>query len=184
MHPILARGSRLALYLGAWTLLGVPLAALLSLSGAASPARSAIICVPLTLVYAFFCLSAWYVARSTPLGAAGQGRVLVTALTAAVMSSAAWLVVARAWLQLFVEGESLAAVNRTFPALRALVFGFGALLYLLSMAVSYLFAAFELSREAERRGLEGQVLAREAELRSLRAQIDPHFLFKDRKSVV
>jgi len=64
-----------------------------------------------------------------------------------------------------------------------LIFGFGLLLYLLSISVSYLLAAFERSREAERRGLEAQVLAREAELRSLRTQIDPHFLFNTLHSI-
>ena len=36
---------------------------------------------------------------------------------------------------------------------------------------------FEESRATDRRTLEVQVLAREAELRSLRSQLDPHFLF-------
>jgi LytS/YehU family sensor histidine kinase len=58
-----------------------------------------------------------------------------------------------------------------------LIFGVGVLLYLLSLAISYLLEGFERTRDAERRALEGQVLAREAELRSLRSQIDPHFLF-------
>jgi hypothetical protein len=182
MHPILARGSRLALYLGAWTLVGVLLAALLAGPGGLTAARSLVVSIPLALVYAFFCLSAWYVARSTPLGPTGGVRLIATALTASVISSAAWLAVARGWLELFAEGGRLSPPE-LFPALRALIFGFGLLLYLLSISVSYLLAAFERSREAERRGLEAQVLAREAELRSLRTQIDPHFLFNTLHSI-
>src|SRR5262245_55066556 len=182
MHPILARGSRLALYLGAWTLVGMLLAALLAGPGGLTVVRSLVVSIPLALVYAFFCLSAWYVARSTPLGPTGGVRLIATALTASIISSAAWLVVARGWLELFAAGSRLAR-RELFPALRALIFGVGLLLYLLSISISYMLAAFERSREAERRGLEAQVLAREAELRSLRTQIDPHFLFNTLHSI-
>ena len=182
MHPILARGSRLALYLAVWTFLGLLLAALLTGPGGLAAAQALGIALPLALAYAFVCLSAWYVARSTPLGPTGPVRLIATALTSSMISSALWLVVARGWLEVFTRGSELAS-TRVFLAVRPLIFGFGVLLYLLSLAISYLLAAFELSRQAERRGLEAQVHAREAELRSLRAQIDPHFLFNSLHSI-
>jgi hypothetical protein len=182
MHPILARASRLALYLSIWTIIGLLLAALLAGAGGLAAVQALAIALPIALVYAFFCLSAWYVARSTPIVPTGAVRLIATALTSSTISSAAWLVVARGWLEIFTRGSELAPA-RAFLAVRPVIFGFGVLLYLLSLAISYLLAAFELSRQAERRGLEAQVHAREAELRSLRAQIDPHFLFNSLHSI-
>lgn len=183
MHPILARRGRLALYLGVCLLMGVLLAGLLAGQGGLTWAASFAVALPLATAFGFVCLSAWYVSRSMPLATTGAVRILATAIAAAAISSGAWLLIARGWVEVFARGARMFDVGHAFPALRGLVFGFGVLLYLLSLAVSYLLAAFEASRESERRALEGQVLAREAELRSLRAQIDPHFLFNSLHSI-
>ncbi|MEP6916264.1 MAG: histidine kinase [Acidobacteriota bacterium] len=183
MHPILARGSRLALYLGVWVFVGLLLAGLLSGQGIVRPGPSLLFAMPLAVTYAFFCLSAWYVARSTPLAATGAVRVTTTAVTAAVVSAAGWLALARAWTALLAHHSPELAAPGAAARIGPLIFGFGLLLYLLSLAVSYLLGSFEQSRETERRGLQIQVLAREAELRSLRAQIDPHFLFNSLHSI-
>ena len=87
-----------------------------------------------------------------------------------------------AWMALLATRWP-AHTTRSFAAIQTLLFGAGVLLYLLALAVSYVFVVFEASQDAQRRGLQGQVLAREAELRSLRAQIDPHFLFNSLHSI-
>jgi hypothetical protein len=181
MHPILARATRLALYLAFWLVVGILLAALLTSQAQLSVAESLLAAVPLAAMYAFVCLSAWYVARSMPLGTGGL-RAAATVTTASLASASAWALLARGWTRLLQWGGML-DVAATAASVYALIFGFGVLLYLLSIAGSYLLVTFEHSREAERRGLEVQVYAREAGLRSLRAQIDPHFLFNSLHSI-
>jgi hypothetical protein len=183
MHPILAGGSRLALYLGSWAFVGGLLAALLVGRVAATWPGATAVSLPLAMAYAFICLSAWYVARSLPLRATSRLRIVSTALATSAVSSAGWLLMARVWTDGLRARGWLSGPAPDRGGLETLVFGLGVLLYLLSLAVSYLLITFEETRDAEQRALRVRVLAREAELRSLRAQIDPHFLFNSLHSI-
>jgi hypothetical protein len=184
MHPILARPGRLAAYAAIWPPLGALLAASLTLQGVLPFSQAIVFAVPISVAYGFLCLSAWYASRGLPINRVDMIRVVVTAFAAAFVSSALWLLASRGWLSTvggFARwgGDPASVFKRSAPTL----FAFGFLLYLLAIAVSYLGAAYEASREAERRGLQLQVQAREAELRALRAQIDPHFLFNSLQSI-
>src|SRR5258708_6189352 len=183
MHPILARPGRLVAYIAIWLPLGVLLAAVLALQGVLGWMVALVVAIPLSVSYGFLCLSAWYVTGGSPVERVGAARVGVTAVVASFLSSAIWLLIARVWLGLIGAFSGWVDVSASFRSAAPTFFGFGFLLYLLAMAVSYLAAAFAVSQDAERRGLELQVLAREAELRALRAQIDPHFLFNSLQSI-
>ena len=176
MHPILAGRGRLALYLSLWALVAVLLAGLLAARMGLSWPQTALVVLPIAAAYAFVCLSAWYVARSLPIVSSGAAKILATGIVASLLSSGGWLVMSRPWIGMLVRRGWLPEAARA-GGHESLIFGFGVLLYLLSLAVSYLLITVGETQEAERRALQVQVLAREAELRSLRAQIDPHFLF-------
>lgn len=174
MHPILSRPGRLGFYLLVWVCLAGALAYLLGISSRLGWA-AVDVALPLCIFYALVCLTPWYTCRFLPLAGGQTGKAVFNQLAAAFIASVIWLATARllAW--------SLSGVYPRLPEdlspYYSLLFGLGVLLYLLAVAMHYVYLAVEASQEAIRRQHEAQVLAREAELKALKAQINPHFLF-------
>ncbi len=173
MHPLLGSVRRLVLYLLGW----VPILLLLCLvvhgATALSWGDSAAVMGPAALVYAFTCLSPWYICRVRPLTTA---RIFDLVLTFAVAAGGAALILSGA------AYSTALLIDKTPPAVGPL-FGMGVLLYLLSVAFHYAGIAAETSRQAEGRAAESRTLAREAELQALRMQLNPHFIFNSLHSI-
>lgn len=174
MHPILTSGRRLAAYLAAWLPLGAILGIAANEAGRWPVAGAIAWTLPVTLLLAVVCLAPYYVCRSIPLRSSPWTKLAFNHVVPAIGISGAVTVAGRiitsALVPAFPEFEG--GLGASAPVLQAMF----AMLYLLAVALHYAWLEMEASRRAE-------VLAREAQLRALKAQVNPHFLFNSLNSI-
>ncbi|MEK7730085.1 MAG: histidine kinase [candidate division KSB1 bacterium] len=178
MHPILAHKTKLGLYLASWLMLAVLLAALAAAVGGNLSWQEALaLLVPMMLVYAFVCLSTWYLCRVFTLERSSVLQLFGVYAVAAIVSTALWLALGKTWVEVLAKLPWFAGINTRYPHNMALLAGAAFLLFWLTAVLHYLLISFEQTRSVEKRLLQLDLLAREAELQNLKAQIHPHFLF-------
>jgi two-component system, LytTR family, sensor histidine kinase AlgZ len=181
MHPILADAKQLGLYLLGCLPIGIVLVIGLGHQGAWGTA--AVFFLPLMLIYAFMGLSAYYLCSAFPIGKKDRSwRAVPAHFSAAATIGGLWVGLAWVWARL-LESLNIGLQPQLYLTQPWLLFVVGALLFWLATAFNYVLIASNASQIAERRSLESGLLAREAELKALRAQLDPHFLFNSLNSI-
>lgn len=173
-HPLFRNKYLLRAYAVSWIPIAIMYRVLLQFSARISPIESVALTVPLVLLLSLACTLPWYACRALPIGVVSPWKLIVGHLVMTMWISAVLVIivhwVAIAWSSIFqgLSARFLAAA----PAVTVTV----ALTYLLATALHYVVQAVDASREAE-------IQSREAQLKALKAQVNPHFLFNSLNSI-
>src|SRR5262249_2275589 len=156
---------------------------LMGTAGGLTWIESATVVFPLSIIYIFVCLAAWYPTKGTPLATTPLARLSLTHILAAALLAFLWIQMAKGWAYLLSRSAAFVDLQKHLSPHIPILYGAGFFLYLLAVAYHYVILSLEASREAEGRVMQTSLLARDAELRALKAQVNPHFLFNSLNSI-
>lgn len=147
------------------------------------PALAALIAFPLSMAATLLLVPVWYLCRALPVNETSVSGLLLPHAAGALLTGLAAIYLGGALARRAGSLRPSAGIETSFAAQETGVMVAGALVYLLAVSFHYVLLGVDATRRAEQRSMELSILAREAELRALRAQVHPHFLFNSLNSI-
>ncbi|HVQ29300.1 MAG TPA: histidine kinase [Vicinamibacteria bacterium] len=184
MSPLLAEKPRLAASLAAALPVGGLTVLVLTRGQQPFPlAPALLLALPLAALALAVLLPVSYVCRAVPVQESPLSLLAIIHGSGALLTSSLWVSAGAGFTRFLASTYPALDLPAVYRANVPDLLAGGALLYVLSASMHYMLIAVDATRRAEQQSLELAVLAREAELKALKAQVHPHFLFNSLNSI-
>jgi sensor histidine kinase YesM len=177
MHPFLKSLKSLFITIIFWLPIVVGVIFLNNMMTKINFASSAVLIFPGMMIELFILIANWYICKVISIQRSDTLNIIFRHTIIAMLINAVWLLIIysyAAFLDYLINGHSWSIYfKNSFPILVST----GLFFYFLASLFHYLVLALEKTKNMEQKILENHLTTSQAELKSLKSTIHPHFLF-------
>jgi two-component system LytT family sensor kinase len=177
MHPFLKSLKSLLITIILWIPIVISVIVLNSIMTKIDLGKSTLLIFPPMMVELFILIASWYICKAVSIQGSHIFNIIATHSIIACIINSIWLLIIFFYSVLLDFIFNVQIWNSYYKTAFPILIATGFFLYFLACLFHYLILALEKTKNMEQKILENHLVTSQAEIKSLKSTIHPHFLF-------